>query len=135
MSMPFPDRLKTLYLSNGYSQTQLADLIGVSQQTISRWVTGKFQPDIDQLIACAKLFNVSVDYLVGISDNPVLYADTQKNPSPEARRRTVAAAADAREGAAPPASNLTEADRRWIEERIRIALGSNPTDNTQRPDD
>ena len=63
--MTFPEMLRKLLKDADYTQTEFADRIGVSQQTVSRWVRGQFQPDIDQLIACAHVFNVSVDYLLG----------------------------------------------------------------------
>ena len=68
--MTFSDRLRLLMQQHEYKQSELADIISVSQQTISRWVTGKFQPDIGQLIALSKVFDVSVDYLLGRSNMP-----------------------------------------------------------------
>lgn len=75
--MTFPDILKKLLKDNGYSQAEFADKIGVSQQTISRWTQGRFQPDIGQLIACASVFKVSVDYLLGLTTDP----DMKKQPA------------------------------------------------------
>ena len=46
------------------SQTELAKKIGVSQQTISKYEQGIREPDIATLIRLAKIFNVSVDYLL-----------------------------------------------------------------------
>ena len=71
--MAFSDRLHMLMKQRDIKQTTLADQLRVSQQTISRWVTGRFQPDIDQLIALAQFFDVSVDYL--------LDHDTKKAPT------------------------------------------------------
>lgn len=96
--MTFSDRLYDLMKKYDYKQTTLAEKLGVSQQTISRWVKGKFQPDIEQLIALAKLFDVSVDFLVGMSDNPIQYYDTQKDPSPNDREQAIAVASAARAG-------------------------------------
>lgn len=94
--MTFSERLYDLMKKSDYKQTALAEKLGVSQQTISRWVKGKFQPDIEQLISLAKVFNVSVDYLVGMSDNPVQYFDTKKDPSPVERERAIAIASSVR---------------------------------------
>lgn len=94
--MTFSERLHDLMKQHDYKQTTLAEKLCVSQQTVSRWVTGRFQPDIEQLIALAKVFNVSVDYLVGMSDIPVQYIDTKKDPSPEERERAIAIASAAR---------------------------------------
>lgn len=94
--MTFSERLHDLMKQHDYKQTTLAEKLCVSQQTVSRWVTGRFQPDIEQLIALAKVFNVSVDYLVGMSDIPVQYIDTKKDPSPEERERAIAIASAVR---------------------------------------
>lgn len=69
--MTFSDRLKELMKQYDYKQVPLAEKLGVSQQTISRWVNGKFQPDIDQLLMLGKLFNVTVDDLLGQSDDSI----------------------------------------------------------------
>lgn len=75
--MTFPEILKRLLKENHFSQSEFADRIGVSQQTISRWTTGRFQPDLGQLIACAAVFHVSVDYLLGLTPDP----DIKKQPA------------------------------------------------------
>lgn len=59
--------LKTLRMQSGISQKQLADVIGVSQQSINKYENHSVEPDIDTLIALADFFGVSVDYLVGHS--------------------------------------------------------------------
>lgn len=63
--MTFSDRLRDLMKRNDYTQAYLADRLNTSQQTISRWVNGKFQPDLNQLVELSVVFNVSVDYLLG----------------------------------------------------------------------
>ena len=50
---------------NAVSQKQLAQIINVRQQTVSRYVKGAREPDIDILIEIAKFFNVTVGQLVG----------------------------------------------------------------------
>ncbi|MEG2516690.1 MAG: helix-turn-helix transcriptional regulator [Acidaminococcaceae bacterium] len=47
------------------SQTELAKIFSVNQNTISRWEKGERSPDPEQLKTMAKYFNVSVDYLLG----------------------------------------------------------------------
>lgn len=100
--MLFSQRLKDLLKSTGYSQAQLADNLGVVQQTVSKWVNGKAEPDITTLIKCAALFNVSIDYLLGVSNCASICIDTKKDPSPEERERAVELAAAAVNGAADP---------------------------------
>ena len=61
-------KLKELRQKNNMSQQQLADIIGVSQQSINKYENHSVEPDINTLIRIAELFNTSVDYLVGNSD-------------------------------------------------------------------
>ena len=56
--------LKVLRESKGYTQLQLATILGVSQQTIQKYETNKSEPDIASLITIDDHFNVSVDYLI-----------------------------------------------------------------------
>lgn len=60
--------LKKLRIEAGISQQQLADVIGVSQQSINKYENHSIEPDISIIIAIAEYFNTSVDYLVGNTD-------------------------------------------------------------------
>ena len=68
--MNFNQRLKTLRLDNGITQKDLGKIIGVGRTTISEYESGKIVPKQKSLIALAEYFNVSVDYLTGVSDSP-----------------------------------------------------------------
>lgn len=61
----FAKNLELLMKENAVSQKQLAQIINVRQQTVSRYVKGAREPDIDILIEIAKFFNVTVGQLVG----------------------------------------------------------------------
>ncbi len=63
-------RLKELRKSKQISQLKLALDLNTTQNTISRYETGEREPGISELIKIAKYFNVSVDYLLEITDNP-----------------------------------------------------------------
>lgn len=54
----------------GMSQEELADKLGVSRQAVSKWECGDSMPDTDNLITISKLYNVSLDELVGNTDTP-----------------------------------------------------------------
>lgn len=54
--------------SLGLSQEQLAERIGVSRQTVSKWEGGQSTPDVDKLIALADCFGISLDDLVRSGD-------------------------------------------------------------------
>lgn len=52
------------------TQLKLAMELNTNQNTISRYENGEREPSIRDLIKIADYFNVSVDYLVGRTDNP-----------------------------------------------------------------
>lgn len=58
-------KLKLLRNEFGISQQQLADVIGVSQQSVNKYENHSVEPDIDTMIKIADYFSVSVDYLIG----------------------------------------------------------------------
>lgn len=62
------DRLKFERNKKKISQRELGDCIGVSQQTIGSWETGRTQPDQESLKQLSQFFNVSLDYLMGESN-------------------------------------------------------------------
>lgn len=64
------ERIKQLRISQGMTQKQLADVLKVSEVSLQRFEYGSARPSLDTLIALADYFNVSLDYLVGRSDNP-----------------------------------------------------------------
>ena len=62
--MKFGDKLIELRKKNGYSQEELAEILNVSRQTISRWEVGTALPDAINLIQLSKVFEVSADFLL-----------------------------------------------------------------------
>jgi len=64
----FGQTLKHLRKSRGLTQTQLAERLNLSQSQIKNWETDRFQPDLETLISIASFFNVSLDVLVGFSN-------------------------------------------------------------------
>ena len=52
------------------SQSSLGEILGMSQQTISKYERGIIEPDITSLKTIAGLFNVSIDYLLGVTNLP-----------------------------------------------------------------
>lgn len=67
--------LKKLREENKISQQKLANELKVSQSTVGMWENGKNKPEFDTLIKIADYFNVSVDYLLGKSENKKMPAD------------------------------------------------------------
>lgn len=74
----FAKRLKRLRLENNLTQMDIAKLLGVGVTTISNYETGRNEPSMEKLIILAKYFNVSVDYLIGNTDNRFLETTTEE---------------------------------------------------------
>lgn len=68
MENKFKDRLKELRAESGIGQVELSRHIGVSKGIISLWENGLREPSMTNLISLAIYFEVSVDYLVGLTD-------------------------------------------------------------------
>lgn len=62
----FPTTIKKLRLNKKLSQKQIATELGYAQSTYCDWENGKIEPTASALIAIAKLFNTSVDSLLGL---------------------------------------------------------------------
>ena len=64
LTMIFADKLIQLRKKSGWSQEELAEQMGVSRQSISKWEGAQSIPDLEKIIRLAKLFSVSTDYLL-----------------------------------------------------------------------
>lgn len=74
-------RIKELREQQRLNQEGLALKFNVSQSTISAYEVGERVPDLETLIAIANFFNVSLDYLAGLSDlkQPIKQSDLSPN--------------------------------------------------------
>lgn len=63
-------QFKRIRMEMGLTQRQVADGIGVAEQAYQRYEYGRTIPSAHVLIALADYFDVSLDYLVGRSDDP-----------------------------------------------------------------
>ena len=68
--MTFPERLIALRKSRGLTQKQVYEAVGMSALGYQRYEYGDREPAFANLIALADYFDVSLDYLVGRSDDP-----------------------------------------------------------------
>lgn len=66
----FGTHLKAIRKAKGLTQKQLAQEIGASESGVQNYELGVRKPTYDMLIALADYFDVSLDYLVGRSDDP-----------------------------------------------------------------
>ena len=68
MNNVFCERLKELRQEKNVGQVKLAESLGVSKGVISLWENGLREPSMSSLILIARFFEVSIDYLVGMTD-------------------------------------------------------------------
>lgn len=66
--MTFKERLKDLRNAKQLSQMELSVKTGISQSAIAKWELGKTEPTASAIIALAKFFGESTDYLLGLTD-------------------------------------------------------------------
>jgi transcriptional regulator with XRE-family HTH domain len=66
----FSDRFRELRKSGNVTMVDIAEALGLRKQSIHQWDSQKTIPTADKLLELADYFNVSLDYLVGRSDNP-----------------------------------------------------------------
>lgn len=81
MKQIFGNRLKNLRKEQGEMQADLAEELKVDTSMISLWENGKNFPEVKKLIELAEHYNVSTDYLIGLS-NTRNCEECKKNKNP-----------------------------------------------------
>ena len=66
--MTIGENIRDLRKSAGLTQTALANMLFISQDTVSLWELDKALPDINALILMTKIFKVTSDYILGLED-------------------------------------------------------------------
>ncbi len=66
-------RLKDCREDKELTQTQVGEILGIDQRVYSNYETGKRQIPVGHLIKLALLYQTSLDYLVGLTNNPIPY--------------------------------------------------------------
>lgn len=64
--MEFATRFKQLRIQNGYTQKQVAEILGISQSNISDWENNISRPEYENLIALAHLYGETLESMLGI---------------------------------------------------------------------
>lgn len=64
------ERLRSLRLENKVTQQSLANALGVTVGNVQKFEYGTARPKLENVIKLADFFDVSLDYLVGRTDNP-----------------------------------------------------------------
>ena len=67
--MTFGEKLQYLRKEQNWTQEQLADQIGISRQSLSKWELGAATPDTEHVVRLSRLFSVSTDTLL-LDDAP-----------------------------------------------------------------
>lgn len=78
MEIRIGNNLKTLRIQSKRTLEDVAEIIDVSRQSVSKWESGESYPDIEKCVRLAKLYNVSLDALVNRSIEE-LVREEQKN--------------------------------------------------------
>ena len=88
--MELGERIYTMRAARGLSQTDLADALEVSRQSVSKWETGASVPELDKLMKLSQLFGVSLDELVtGQSPEASTDTNTQETAAPVPPERKI----------------------------------------------
>lgn len=89
--MIFADKLIALRKKAGWSQEELAQQLGVTRQSVSKWEGAQSAPDLDKVLQLSRLFDVSTDYL--LKDELELPDSAPEGAAPALRRVTMEQAA------------------------------------------
>lgn len=78
MDIMTANRLQQLRKENGYSQEVLAEKLGISRQSVSKWERAESSPEIDNLMALSKIYGLTIDELLDVSGDRVIVKNTGK---------------------------------------------------------
>lgn len=74
------ERLKGVRKSAGLSQAEVAKILGTAREQYSKYESGKQELPMHHFLSLAKYYNLSLDYLSGLSDTPRrLFTDLSRN--------------------------------------------------------
>ena len=72
------NRIKQLRLARNMKQTELCQMLGITQGALSGWENERFEPDISSLVKMAKIFECDLDYLLGLSPSAGFAAEVSE---------------------------------------------------------
>jgi len=64
------ERLKVIREDRDLTQSNIAELLQTTRQQVSKWENGTQMMGVDKYIVLAKYYNLSLDYLLGLTDQP-----------------------------------------------------------------
>ena len=85
--MSFSELLKQCRKKQGVSQAELAAKLGVTQQAVGKWESGKSSPDPSTVARIAELLNTTADYLLGVRPGRALLWQLFRELDPGDRHR------------------------------------------------
>ena len=81
--MKLHEKIYTLRKGQNLSQEALAEKLGVSRQSVSKWETGEATPEVTKLLSLSKIFGVTTDYLLNDeSEEEIKITAAKEDPSP-----------------------------------------------------
>ena len=83
--MIMAEKIALLRKQNGWSQEELAEKLGVSRQSVSKWESGGAIPDLDKVVKLSALFGVSTDYLLLDGQQEISFTESD-GPAEQGRR-------------------------------------------------
>ena len=75
--MDISEKILQLRKASNMTQEQLAEKVGVSRQSVSKWEGGQAVPELDKLLELGRIFNVTTDYLIKPSELDELSIKTE----------------------------------------------------------
>lgn len=79
MDIKISENLRTLRIKSKRSLEDVAEIIDVSRQSVSKWEAGESYPDIEKCVRLAKLYNVSLDALVNKTISELVQDESKEN--------------------------------------------------------
>lgn len=76
----YKNRIRVVLADRQVTNRALADMMGVSEMTISRWVTNRFQPSMSQFVEISKLMNVDIKELIEVDPYEISGIVAELNP-------------------------------------------------------
>lgn len=82
-------RFSNLKIEFNISNKQVADYLSVSPSAVSRWESGEKSPSIENIVKLAEFFNVSTDYLLGLTNEKQIYKQVLDDNTNDERKELI----------------------------------------------
>lgn len=75
----YKNRIRVILAEKQITNRALADMLGVSEMTVSRWVTNKFQPSMSQFVEISKWMNIDIRDLIEVDPSEISGMDAESD--------------------------------------------------------